>query len=64
MFFLRIITKKDSIPNEFIAASRKHFAKAVDAHGHDFFEIEFIINGSGSYVIDGKHYEVKPNTLF
>ena len=61
---MRIISKKDSIPNEFIAASRKRFAKSVDAHGHDFFEIEFIINGSGSYVIDGKHYDIKPKTLF
>ena len=61
---MRIITKKDSIPNEFIAASRKHFAKSVDAHGHDFFEIEFIISGHGSYVIDGKHYDVRPKTLF
>ena len=61
---MRIITKKDSIPNGFIAASRKHFDKKVDAHGHDFFEIEFIISGRGSYVIDGKHYDVNPKTLF
>lgn len=59
-----IITKKDSIPNEFIAASRKTFAKSVKAHGHDFFEIELIISGSGSYIIDGKHYDIKPKTLF
>ena len=62
--FLRIISKRESIPNEFIAASRKRFSKSVDAHGHDFFEIELIINGSGSYVIDGKHYDIKPHTLF
>ena len=59
-----IITKKDSIPNEFIAASRKHFAKKVNAHGHDFFEIELIISGSGSYIIDGKYYDIQPKTLF
>ena len=64
MFPLKIITKKEQIPNEFIAASRKHFAKSVEAHGHDFFEIELIISGSGSYVIDGTHYDIKPQTLF
>lgn len=61
---MKIITKKEQIPNEFIAASRKNFAKSVEAHGHDFFEIELIISGSGSYVIDGTRYDIKPHTLF
>lgn len=61
---LRILTKKETIPNEFISASRKTFRKSVDAHGHDFFEIELIIRGSGTYVIDGKTYPIQPRTLF
>lgn len=61
---MRILTKKDNIPNDFIAAKRKCFCKTLEAHGHDFFEIELILNGKGSYIIDGKQYEIKPHTLF
>lgn len=61
---LQIFTKKEQIPNEFITARRKSFAKSVGAHGHDFFEIELVISGSGSYVIDGVCYQIKPHTLF
>ncbi len=47
-----------------ISASRKHFLGDASTHLHEFFEIEYVIDGSGRCIIDGKEYEMKKNTLF
>ncbi len=36
----------------------------VPTHLHDFFEIEYIISGSGTCFIDGKKYELRPGMVF
>jgi AraC-like DNA-binding protein len=59
-----IYTKNQKLKNEFIAASQKRFVGLSAPHGHDFFEIELILGGTGVYVIDGVSYEIEPNTLF
>ena len=33
-------------------------------HFHDFYEIELVIEGKGSQIINGNKYEMTPNTLF
>lgn len=35
----------------------------IDIHWHEFYEIEYILNGSGTAYINDKAYELKPNTL-
>ena len=59
-----IYSKKRKLKDEFIKASHKRFVGDSAAHGHDFFEIEMILDGSGTYVIDGVRHPIKPNMLF
>ena len=61
---MNILTKKDSIPNDFISASRKHVSEAVHPHFHEFFEIEFVISGNGVCRVDGKEYPFSEGSLF
>ena len=59
------IMKKDELFMEtFISATRKIFIGNTKPHGHDFFELEYIIKGSGIYEIDGKSYPIKEGMLF
>lgn len=64
MRLLRIFKNKDYIKNDIISASQKTVTKDCKHHGHEFFEIEYIIEGSGVYEIDGREYRIAPNTLF
>lgn len=61
---MRIFNKDDYINNQIISSSQKKFCGSMAPHGHDFFELEFIVDGHGTYIIDGKEYEIKKNTLF
>ena len=61
---MRIFRKEEYIPNCFISASEKDFFGAVEAHGHNFFELEYILEGEGEYTVDGVRYSVAPNRLF
>lgn len=61
---MRIMTKTGWIPNDFIAASRKHVSGDTSAHLHEFFEIEFVISGSGICRIDGREYPMQTGSLF
>lgn len=61
---MRIFKNKDYIKNDIISASQKIVTKDCKHHGHEFFEIEYIIDGTGVYEIDGREYRIAPNTLF
>lgn len=61
---MKILKHDDTFRNKFVSACHKHFCKEMSPHGHDFFEIELIIDGSGTYTIDGKDFPIKPHTLF
>ncbi len=53
------------IKNRMVDVSIKSLsAKEVDVHWHDFYEIELILEGAGSYHIDGIEYEIKRGALF
>jgi AraC family transcriptional activator of pobA len=43
--------------------SNRHF-EVHYPHRHDFFEILFLTNGSGTHTIDFSDYEIKPNSIF
>ena len=57
-------TKQDNIENGYISASRKHFKGNCDIHWHEFFEIEYIISGTGKYIIDGKEFTAEEGMIF
>lgn len=43
--------------------AKRHF-KVEYPHRHDFFEVLFLVNGSGTGVIDGKKYTIEPPCVF
>ena len=57
-------TKNKYIENEYISASKKHRDSVYNTHWHEFFEIEYILSGSGIYVIDGIEYSIEKGLLF
>lgn len=49
--------------NKIVAIKRK-LAPTFPLHWHDFFEIEFVVSGSGLQRLNGKEYEVKKGTAY
>lgn len=43
--------------------ANRHFAVQYP-HRHDFFEVLYLLKGSGFHVIDGNKYEIKPPCVF
>jgi len=58
------LTKHDNITNGSFSVVKKDFNGSYDTHWHEFYEIELIISGKGTYTIDGITYDVKPGMLF
>ena len=56
-------TRLQKIKNEKIMVKEKTIY-GYPVHWHEFYEIEFIISGKGTYYIDGKEYDVKPGMIF
>ncbi len=61
---MRVLKNKDNIKNDVISSSQKTITDSYAPHGHEFFEIEYVIDGDGVYEIDGKEYKIAPKTLF
>lgn len=52
------------ISNGSVSASRKFFSRDCDVHWHEFYEIEYIISGNGTYSINEKVYPISPGMIF
>lgn len=61
---IQMYTQKEKMKYENIDAGVKDIRGKVHTHWHDFYEIELILRGSGSYVVDGKGFEIKKGDLF
>lgn len=61
---MRIFKSDNYIKNNLISASMKDVQGTTRYHGHNFLEIEFVVDGSGFYEIDGTSYPIKKNTVF
>lgn len=61
---MELLEKKLKIQNGIVSAVRKHISGDVSEHGHDFFEIEYIIRGTGTYFLDGTPYPIQEGMLF
>ncbi|MBE6607245.1 MAG: AraC family transcriptional regulator [Ruminococcaceae bacterium] len=61
---MRLLTKDEHIENGIISASCKHYEGSTAQHRHEFFEIEYIISGSGTCTVNGKEYPVEENMIF
>ena len=56
-------TKLQKIKNGKIMVKEKNIV-SYPTHWHEFYEIELIISGSGSYIIDGIERKIEKNMLF
>jgi AraC-like DNA-binding protein len=56
-------TRLQKIKNGNIAVKEKVIS-SYPTHWHEFYEIELILSGRGSYVIDGRAHSIKKNMLF
>ncbi len=61
---MRIYRRLANIENGEIHASIKHVARNYDVHQHEYFEMEYILSGSGHCQIDGISYAMEPGSLF
>lgn len=56
---------KETIANSgALSASRKWFRDTTDTHWHDFYEMEYIISGTGNYEINGRTFPMKAGMFF
>ena len=55
---------KRHISNGLLSASQKMLQTPSTEHGHEFFELEYILSGRGTYWIDGVAYPIKKGMLF
>lgn len=60
---MKLYKKSERIPNNIISASQKSLKKPCQTHWHDFFELEFFLDGDGEYMVDGKTHPIKKNML-
>lgn len=56
--------KNNFITNGHISAEKKHYNSKVYSHCHDFFELEYVVSGAGTYTIDGIDYGIGDRTLY
>lgn len=58
------LTKESEIGNGSISASKKHLNGDCATHWHEFYEIEYVLNGSGECQINNSCFEMKKGMLF
>lgn len=56
-------TRLQKIKNQKVMVKEKTIS-SYPTHWHEFYEIELIISGSGSYIIDGVERKIEKNMLF
>ena len=52
------------IPNGIIGAFHRHWERDIEPHGHDYFEIEYVLSGSGTYQVNNEKYKIERGALF
>ena len=57
-------TVTNYIENGEISASKKEIDGDSQLHWHEFYEIEYLLDGDGDYIIDGKHYPIGAGMFF
>lgn len=63
--YITQFTQQDQMRYAGIDASEKTMGSGkVSAHWHEFYELELVIDGAGSYTIDGTDYEIRSGALF
>ena len=58
------LDKNTTLGNASISASRKWIDGNCNAHWHEFYEIEYVISGNGTYTINGQPFPMKSGMLY
>ncbi|MBR6503078.1 MAG: helix-turn-helix transcriptional regulator [Clostridia bacterium] len=58
------LTKESEIGNGNISASKKQLIGDCASHWHEFYEIEYVIDGGGECLINNRTFEMKSGMLF
>lgn len=58
------LTKSNMIGTNMVSASQKWVNSDCPVHFHDFYELEYVLRGSGSCTINGKTERCAPGMLF
>ena len=61
---INMFTSQDNMKRDNIDASAKSIIGKTETHWHDFYEMELVLGGEGTYVIDGTNYEIERGALF
>ncbi len=61
----RRLLAKDNIQAADMATARKHtLQNCYPLHWHDFFELEFVLSGTGTQTLNGVVYPMRPGTAY
>jgi len=58
------LNKELFLTQQEVSASRKWISGGHTVHWHDFYEIEYVISGSGNYMINGQPSQVEEGILY
>ncbi|MBR5496327.1 MAG: helix-turn-helix domain-containing protein [Oscillospiraceae bacterium] len=58
------LSKSNYIKNGYLSAAKKAENTFIQTHFHDFYELELIVSGDGTYTVDGTEYKIEPGCLF
>lgn len=61
---METLSKECQIVNKLIFASKKHITGKYRPHFHDFYEIEYVIQGGGVCTVNGTEYPCTDGMLF
>ena len=57
-------TVGNNIENGELTASKKEITGNSSPHWHEFYEIEYLLDGSGDYIIDGVNHRITSGMFF
>lgn len=60
----KLFSKEECKVANHILITKKNISKDFPLHWHEFFEIEFILGGNGSQVLNGKKIPLKKGTVY
>lgn len=61
--YIERFTQEMELPSYELSCELKHISGACGVHSHEFYEMEIVLNGEGTYTVDGKVYEIRRGAL-
>jgi len=58
------LMKSEQIGKQEISVNKKHINAYCNTHFHEFYEIEYVCNGSGKCILNGQSYPMESGMLF